>query len=177
MATPELLLREHHGLVQARSTREHRGTLLHYVGAKGVEDYRQKSPRNAVQVAEMLLKAGAEVDTALADGASTTMGLVATSVHTARSGVQVALIETLLDHGASVDGIARGWSPLMAALANHCPDAAVALGRRGARVDNIIPAAGLGRLDLVRSYVNEGGSLKEAVAAITYWGIPRDPKE
>ena len=40
----------------------HRATLLHYVAANGVEDYRQTSPSNAVPVAEALLHAGAEVD-------------------------------------------------------------------------------------------------------------------
>ncbi len=72
--------------------------------------------------------------------------------------------------------LAGGWSPLMAALANHCPESAETLDKRGARVDNIVPAAALGRLDLVKSYLNEDDSLKEAIADITYWGIPKDPK-
>ena len=65
-ATLDSLLRE--PLVLARSTRVthfdlpvHRATLLHYVAANGVEGYRQKTPNNAVEVATMLLKAGAEV--------------------------------------------------------------------------------------------------------------------
>ena len=37
-------------------------TLLHYVGANGVEGYRQQSPPNAVAIARLLLDAGAEVD-------------------------------------------------------------------------------------------------------------------
>jgi len=44
----------------ARSTREHRATLLHYVRANAVEGYRQKSPRNTVRIAEILLNAGVE---------------------------------------------------------------------------------------------------------------------
>ena len=81
------LLRENPELIRERSTRVHRSTLLHYVGANGVEDFRQKTPRNAVDVAEVLLKAGAEVD-ATADmygGGSTTLGLVASSSHPARA--------------------------------------------------------------------------------------------
>ena len=66
LATLESLLKNHPELVRARSLREHRATLLHYVAANGVEDYRQKSPKNAVAVAQMLLRAGAEAD-ALAD--------------------------------------------------------------------------------------------------------------
>src|SRR5262245_27727805 len=50
------------GLIRARSAREHRATLLHYVAANGVEDFRQKTPPNAVAVATTLLEAGAEVD-------------------------------------------------------------------------------------------------------------------
>src|SRR5215471_6910026 len=55
------LLRAHPELVKARSTREHRATLLHYVSANGVEHYRQVTPKNIVEIAEALLAAGAEV--------------------------------------------------------------------------------------------------------------------
>src|SRR5262245_46033333 len=60
-------------LVCARSNRvccfdppSHRATLLHYVAANGVESFRQKTPPNAVDIARVLLEAGAEPD-ALAD--------------------------------------------------------------------------------------------------------------
>src|SRR5207237_7622081 len=56
------MLRENPDLVRARSTRRHHATLLHYVAANGVEGGRQKTPENAVEVAKMLLDAGAEVD-------------------------------------------------------------------------------------------------------------------
>src|SRR5260221_6406854 len=56
------LLREHSRLALAQSTREHRGTLLIYTSANGVEGYRQRSPKNAAAIAEMLLAAGAAVD-------------------------------------------------------------------------------------------------------------------
>ena len=45
------LLREQPELRQARSARRHHATLLHYVGANGVEGFRQRTPRNAVQTA------------------------------------------------------------------------------------------------------------------------------
>ena len=54
--------REHPGLVRERSTREHRSTLLHYVSANGVEDFRQKTPKNIVEITNLLLDAGADVD-------------------------------------------------------------------------------------------------------------------
>jgi ankyrin repeat protein len=144
------LLRENPELVRARSSREHHATLLHYAAANGVEDNRQKSPKNAVEVAKILLNAGAEVD-ALADmygGRCTTMSMLASSSHPAKAGVQVALVETLLDFGASIEGLGstRWRSPLMAALVFGYRPAAEALARRGARVDNIAAAAGLGRL-------------------------------
>src|SRR5271170_7975174 len=44
----ERLLRQRPELIRARSTREHRAALLHYVAANGVEGYRQKTPKNVV---------------------------------------------------------------------------------------------------------------------------------
>lgn len=132
-------------LVRARSIRKHRATLLHYVAANGVEDYRQKSPKNAAAVAVMLLRAGAEVD-ALADmygGQATTMNMLVSSTPPAEAAVQVALVETLLDFGAALEG---SESPLMTALKFGHGAAAEALVRRGARVENIAAAAGLGRV-------------------------------
>jgi ankyrin repeat protein len=157
LAMLESLLRENPELVRARSTRIthfdpplHRATLLHYVAANGVEGHRQKTPKNAVEIAKTLLKAGAEVD-ALADmygGHYTTMSMLVSSCHPAKAGVQVALVETLLDFGAAIEarGSAKWGSPLMTALAFGYLSAAEALVRRGAPVDNLAAAAGLGRL-------------------------------
>jgi ankyrin repeat protein len=145
-------------LVHARSTRvtwfdppEHRATLLHYVAANGVEGHRQRTPANAVEVARTLLVAGAAPD-ALADmygGACTTMSMLVSSDHPARAGVQVALIDTLVDFGAGVEASGQGsWtSPLLTALTFGFIDAAEALVRRGARIDTAAAAAGLNRPD------------------------------
>jgi 3-dehydroquinate dehydratase len=106
VAALERLLREHPDLIQARSTRKHHATLLHYVGANGVESFRQMTPKNAVTVLKVLLKAGAEVD-AVADmygGGCTTMDLVETSIHPLLAGVQDVLVETLLSKTYSNDG-------------------------------------------------------------------------
>lgn len=155
------LLREDPTLIRARSPREHQSTLLHYIAANGVEDFRQKTPKNAIAIAKMLLEAGAEVDAENHDysGGGTTLGLVATSYHPARAGVQTALLETLLEAGASPDGLPGGWNPLTAALANGRGDAAEFLSTRGARLD-LEGAAGAGRLDVVKSFFNQDGSLK-----------------
>lgn len=178
----ERLLRDHPELVHARSTRAHHATLLHYASANGVEDFRQKTPANAVAIARRLLEAGAAVD-AQADtyggGAhQTTLNLLVSSVHPARAGVQVALVDTLLDFGAAIDGPANDGSPLHTALAFYYPDAADALARRGARVNSILAAAGLGREDLVRRLAGANGELREDVplAAVPWIRWPKNAK-
>jgi hypothetical protein len=152
------MLGRHPELVDAHSTRVthfdppvHRATLLHYVAANGVEGYRQKTPKNAVDVATILLEAGTDVD-ALADmygGQCTTMAMLVSSCHPAQAGVQAALVHTLLDFGAAIEGRGAGrWvSPLMTALVFGYKAAAEALVERGARVDTLALAAGLGRVD------------------------------
>src|SRR5580704_11978360 len=151
-------MRENTALVRARSTRTphfeapaHRATLLHYVAANGVERGRQKTPKNAVAIATILLDAGAEVDAlgSMYGGEATTMNMLVSSDHPARAGVEVGLVETLLDRGAAADGpAASASSPLFTALAFGHLEAAELLARRGARVDTLAAAAGLGRRDL-----------------------------
>ena len=159
VATLERMLELDPELVRARSTRKHHATLLHYVGANGVEGFRQKTPQNAVAITELLLKAGAEVDAAadMYGGGSTTLGLVATSIHPLLAGVQIALLETLLAHGAAIEQ--NPGAAVWGCLANGRRQAAEFLAERGAFL-NLEGAAGVGRLDLVQSYFNADGSLK-----------------
>ncbi|HET6648266.1 MAG TPA: ankyrin repeat domain-containing protein [Pyrinomonadaceae bacterium] len=159
--TLERLLREDPELIRARSTREHNATLLHYIAANGVENYRQKTPKNAPQVADILLKAGAEVDATAAvyRGACTTLELVATSAHPKQAGVQNALIEKLLQHGAAVDGAPGGPGMITHCVNNGCPEAAELLASHGARM-GLQGAAALGRLDLVQNFFDNDGNLK-----------------
>lgn len=151
-------------LIRLRSTREHKATLLHYVSANGVEGYRQTTPKNIVEIAEFLLNSGAEVD-AEADvygGGSTTLGLVATSVHPWLAGVQNPLMQLLLDHGADIDhetGAGNGQSAVTGCLLNGRGEAAVFLADRGARLD-LGSAAGVGRLEVVKGFFNADGRLK-----------------
>ena len=161
VTTLEGLLREHPTLIDARSTREHRATLLHYVAANGVENYRQVSPGNIAQIAEVLLAAGAEVDgeADVYGGGCTTLGLVATSAPPAIAGVQRDVIDVLLTHGARMDlpGIGGNQQPLVrACLANGQPDAAEYLVSRGAPLD-LPGAAGLGRIDVMQEFFTEDG--------------------
>ena len=158
------LLRDVPAIVHARSTREHRSTLLHYVSANGVEDFRQKTPKNIVEITRLLLEAGAEVnaESEAYGGGSTTLELTATSVHPERAGVQENLMSLLLEHGAAIDSAAKagkGQFLVNACLANGRGKAAEFLAQHGARLD-LEGAAGTGRLELVRGYFDERGSLK-----------------
>jgi hypothetical protein len=165
----ERLLRGNPQLPRARSTREHRATLLHYVSANGVETFRQRTPANAPEIAKILLDAGAAVD-AVADvygGGATTLGLVATSFPPFRAGVQNTLMQILLDHGAAIDGpiAGNGQSVIAGALANGRPEAAEYLATQRARLD-LDTAAGLGNLDVVRTFVEEDRSVKEGATEV-----------
>jgi hypothetical protein len=82
-------------LVHARSPFKHRATLLHYVAANGVEEIRQwQSPTNAVEIAAILLGAGADPDATCPcyGPADTPLYLLVTSGHPAgrRSGLLAA---------------------------------------------------------------------------------------
>jgi ankyrin repeat protein len=156
-ATLDRLLREDPELVRRRSTRVthhdppvHAATLLHYIAANGVEDYNQRTPENAVEIAQLLLDRGADPD-ALAGmygGQCAAMSMLVSSSHPAQAGVQVALVDILVDNGASVEarGVGPWVSPLQTALVFGYFGAAEALVRRGARIDTLAVAAGLGRL-------------------------------
>jgi len=156
LRTLESLLRRSPHLVHVRSTRKHHSTLLHYVGANGIEYYRQRTPKNIVSIAQRLIEAGADVN-AKADmygGGQTALGLAATSVHPERAGVQKPLMELLLHRGAAPGdtGAVNGC------LANGRKAAAEWYATHGAPLD-MEGAAGVGRLDLVKGYFAPDRSL------------------
>ena len=160
LATLEKLLSENPQLVRTRSTREHRSTLLHYVSANGVEDFRQKTPKNIVEITKLLMQRGADVnaESDAYSGRSTTLGLTATSCHPEEAGVQLPLMELLIERGAIIDG-PDGGSAVNGCLHNGRREAAEFFASRGARLD-LEAAAGVGRLDVVKSFFNDDGSLK-----------------
>lgn len=89
------------GLATARSRYGHGATLLHYVGANGVETWRQVVPGNAVAVADLLLQHGADISAeATMYGGSTVLGLVSTSAHPRGAGLRGALERRLVAAGA-----------------------------------------------------------------------------
>jgi len=155
LETLDRMLTADPSLVHARSTRitchdpaVHTATLLHYLAANGVEGYRQLSPPNAVAIARRLVEAGADPN-ALAGmygGRCATLPMLVSSTPPAEAGVQVPLVHALVDAGAEIDGVGEGaWrSPVLTALVFGFVDAARALVARGARVDSVVIAAGLG---------------------------------
>jgi len=170
------MLGEHPELVDARSTRYQHAPLLHYTAANGIEGYRQKSPANIVEVATVLLDAGAEVD-AVSDaygGGWTALGLVATSTPPRLAGVQIPLMDLLLQRGAAIDGVQRDVTIVSGALANGCPEAARALVERGAKVEDVVTAAGVDRLDLVKRLGDKSTKtqLEQALVAAARYGWP-----
>ena len=165
------LLREQPDLVHQRSSREHQATLLIYTAANGVENYRQRTPKNIVAITELLLDAGADVNTAanVYGGHSTTLALAATSVHPERAGVQEALLDVLFRHGATLDqAVAPNYTQgllVNACLANGRGRAAAYLAARGAQLD-LEGAAGVGRLDIVCALLDPASQQKPSTAQI-----------
>lgn len=167
LARLQSMLVEHPELPHARSTRRHHCTLLHYIGANGVEGVRQKTPANALEITRTLLEAGAEPDALadLYDSKCTTMSMLVTSTHPARAGLQAALAEMLLDYGAAPQGRGTAWqSPAMSALAFGYHETALALARRGAAPDTLAAAAGLGLVDEARRLLPRADEKERHVA-------------
>jgi hypothetical protein len=182
LQTLRRMLRDYADLIRARSPRVHRVTLLHYIAANGVEDFRQRTPPNAVEVARVLLDDGAEVDaTAETYGGGrgqTTMNLLVSSTHPHRAGLQSKLTELLLDYGAAINGLEDDGSPIMTALGFWYGDTAERLARRGARLDNPVVAAAVGQLEVVKRMVVDKQTLSRVVRTYeTVWyKLPRDPR-
>ena len=76
-------------LVAACSNYGHGATLLHYLGANGVETHRQKTPLNAPDLARLLIAHGAD-RSAMANmygGGQTPYALASTSAHPHNAGI------------------------------------------------------------------------------------------
>jgi hypothetical protein len=150
-------------LARARSPFGHHATLVHYVSANGVEATRQwQTPRNAVPLLRMLLELGADpdatCDTYGGGSAQTPMCLLVSSTHPAQAGVQAALVRELCRGGANADGLDNDSLPLWTAITWGYPPAAAMLASCGARVDNVVLAAGVGDLRLVERYLHESAT-------------------
>lgn len=148
LATFKALIAEDPSLATSRSTKSH-PTLLQCVVLDG------KDKPNNVAMAKVLIDAGAELNESLGAAASIDNKAVA---------------ELLLDRGAAVDGTG-GWSPLEEALYWNNRNVIALLLERGAKVQNLRTAAGLGRTDLIERYFNSDGSLKPEAGKLNWpWG-------
>lgn len=89
-------------LSQQISRFPHGATLLHYIGANGVESHRQVTPYNAADVTRCLIEAGADVNAEanMYGGGSTTLGLLLSSAHPANAGVVDQVADVLRKAGA-----------------------------------------------------------------------------
>jgi ankyrin repeat protein len=132
-------------LARARSRRDHRSMLIHYVGANGVEQERQQTPPNIVALTELLLAHGADVN-AYANmygggPAQTPLSLTVTSVFPEWAGVMEELVLTLVRAGANPNGSEDLGDPMGGAIDQGRQSAVLALVKAGARVDTVRVAA------------------------------------
>jgi len=132
-------------LAVERSTRSH-PTLLQCLALDAIE------VPNKVELAEVLLDAGAELNGALGAAASIN---------------NVEIVELLLDCGAAINGTGS-WSPLEEALYWNNQGTIELLLKRGATIHNLRIASGLGRTDLIEDYFNIHGSLKPEAGTIDW---------
>jgi ankyrin repeat protein len=132
-------------LVTSRSSRSH-PTLLQALVLDGKD-----KPKN-LEMVQVLIDAGAELNEPLVAAASIDNREAA---------------ELLLDHGAAIDGTG-GWSPLEEALYWNSRNVLALLLERGAKVQNLRTAAGLGRIDLIESHFNADGTLKPEASRIDW---------
>ena len=109
LPTLRALLADEPELARARSTRPHRCTLLHYLGANGFEGERQRTPPNATAVIDLLIAAGGDPNavcyTYRGGPAQTTLGLLTSSSHPKAAGLTLAMVSALARGGAEVDAV------------------------------------------------------------------------
>ena len=132
-------------LATSRSSRSH-PTLLQCLVLDAVD------LPNKVELAKVLIDAGAEINGPLCAAAS--IG-------------NVEAAAALLDAGALINGTG-GWSPLEEALYWGNDGVIDLLLERGASVHNLRIAAGLGRVDLIEGFFNSDGSLKPEAGKIDW---------
>ena len=142
------LVAEDPSLATSRSTRSH-PTLLQCLVLDA------KDNPNAREMATVLIDAGADVHEPFVAAASIDNRAVA---------------ELLLERGAAIDGTG-GWTPIEEALYWNSQNMIALLLERGAKIQNLRTAAGLGRIDLIENYFNTDGSLKPEAGQIdSPWG-------
>ena len=150
-----------------RAKKTHTRTLLHTVA-----DYPGCLP-NGVEMARLLLKAGADVNAR----SSVEGEVTGTALHRSASNDDVELSEFLLDNGAEIDGdrgVISNGTPLWNATIFSCVNVANLLIDRGA-ARNLMIVAGAGRCELLEEYFDDDGPTANA-GALPCWDDPRSPK-
>jgi len=145
LAEMKMLMQQDPSLATGRSSISH-PTLLQCLVLEFVD------LPNKLEMTRALIDAGAEINGPLVAAASI-------------NNVECAAL--LLDAGAAING-SGGWSPLEEALYWGNQEAIQLLLARGAFVNNLRLAAGLGRLDLIEGFFNSDGSLKSEAGKIAW---------
>jgi uncharacterized protein len=139
------LLDQDPSLATARSSRSH-PTLLQCLALEALD------VPNKVEMAKLLIDAGADINGPLAAAACI-------------DNVEIAAL--LLDSGAAINGVGS-WSPLEEALYWNNQGVIDLLLKRGASVHNLRMATALGRIDLMKSLFNSDGTLKPEAGKIDW---------
>lgn len=165
------MIRRYPELIDQSASWGHRCQFIHYIAANGIEMHRQVTPPNAVEIARILLEAGADPD-ALANTYGggpnqTPLCLVITSAHPGERKLRTALVETLIEYGASPVGIDDNNAPLRLALQYGETGSAEILHQAGARPWNLWSAAGVGTLTVAE--LEESKPTSEELAEALYF--------
>lgn len=132
-------------LATARSSKSH-PTLLHCLVLEAV------NLPNQIEMAKILIDAGAEINGPLVAAAS--IG-------------NVEAAAALLDAGASINGTG-GWSPLEESLYWGNDGVTNLLLERGASIHNLRMGSALGRVDLIERFFDNKGNLKPEAGKIDW---------
>jgi ankyrin repeat protein len=139
------ILRDDPTLATARSSCSH-PTLLQCLALDAID-----VPNN-VEMASLLIDAGAEINGPLVAAASIN---------------NVPVLSALLDAGGAINGTGD-WTPLEESLYWGHKEATELLLERGAPANNLRTAAALGRVNLIKAFFNSDGSLKPEAGKIAW---------
>lgn len=148
--------------------------LLHYIAGNPYRDG-VALPPNIVEIGRVILEHGADVDAeTTGPNGGTTIGLVITGKQASDMNVSGALIDLLLEFGATLDVSGK---TIDLPLSNHAPRAAEKLIELGAPVDLCVAAA-LGRMeDLRRMPMRPGMSERDCIGLAALFAYVNQQRE